>query len=136
FDTTGVSHTQTAQLEFPGTNDLFGALRALRDDILNNRDLSTSELNDSLNRRLGELDAYNDHLLDIIGIESVRSEQMQRLEQRTTDLKLEKETEHSDTVSVDITAAVLRLQEMYNLQQFTMSSVSRLVDTNLLNYLR
>ncbi|MCA9061446.1 MAG: hypothetical protein KDA96_00225 [Planctomycetaceae bacterium] len=136
LDTTSVTKTQTAQLEFPGTNDLFGAIRALRDDILNTRNLSSSDQNEALNRRLGELERFNDHILDIVGMESVSSEQMQRLGDRTTDLKLEAETQHSDNVSADITAAVLHLQEMYNLQQFTLSSVSRLVDTNLLNYLR
>ena len=71
-----------------------------------------------------------------MGVHSVSLEQIDRLEARTGDLKLAERIEYSDTVSADLAAAVLRLQELNNLQQFTMAAVGQLLTPNLLNYIQ
>lgn len=136
LDTINIRRTGVDMLEFPGSADVFGVIRGLRDDLLNTRGLEASALNDSLNRRLSEIENMQEHLLDVVGMHSVSLEQIDRLEARTGDLKLAEKVEYSDTVSADLAAAVLRLQELNNLQQFTMAAVGQLLTPNLLNYIQ
>lgn len=136
LDTSGTRMAGTDELEFPGTSDIFSVLRQLRNDLLNSRNLETSDRAEALNRRLGDVELVQDHLLDMVGVQSVSMEQMERLQTRTGDLKLAEKSDYSDTVSADISEAVLRLQELNNLQQFTMAAVSKLLSPNLLTYLQ
>ncbi len=135
-NTAGTIRTGTDQLEFPGTNDIFNTIRALRDDILNTRNLAPQDMQAALNRRVGDIERAQEHLLDVIGIQSVSMQQIERLEARTGDLKLAEQQEYSDTTSADMAKAVIRLQELNNLQQFTMAAVGQLLTPNLLNYIQ
>ena len=88
LDTSKINRVGTDQLEFPGTNDVFNTVRSLRDDLLNTRNLSTSDRASALNRRLGDLERVHANLLDIIGVQSVSLEQIERLQNRTEELQL------------------------------------------------
>jgi flagellin-like hook-associated protein FlgL len=136
LDTTAIRRAGTDHVEFPGTSDVFSVLRELRDDILNTRNMPDSTRSDSLSRRIGDIERIQDHVLDMVGVQSVSLEQIDRLESRTGDLKLAERIEYSDTVSADIAEAVLRLKELNNLQQFTMAAVGQLLTPNLLNYIQ
>jgi flagellar hook-associated protein 3 len=136
LDTSSVKQTGTDHAEFPGTADIFGVLKELRDDLLNTRKLDPAASNASLNRRLADVERIQDHVLDMIGVQSVSLDHLSRLSNRTGDLKLEEKAALSDTVSADLSASVLRLQELNNLQQFTMAAVGQLLTPNLLNYLQ
>lgn len=136
LNTTGTKMAGTDEMEFPGTSDIFAVVHQLREDLLNSRNMETSARADSLNRRLADVEQIQDHLLDMVGIQSVSMEQMERLQTRTGDLKLAEKSDYSDTVSADISEAVLRLQELNNLQQFTMAAVTKLISPNLLTYLQ
>jgi flagellar hook-associated protein 3 FlgL len=136
LDTTAIRRAGTDHVEFPGTSDVFSVLRELRDDILNVRSIPESDRSDALTRRLGDIERIQDHVLNMVGVQSVSLEQIDRLESRTGDLKLAEKIEYSDTVSADVAEAVLRLQELNNLQQFTMAAVGQLLTPNLLNYIQ
>jgi flagellar hook-associated protein 3 FlgL len=136
LNTTGIRKAGSDQLEFPGTSDVFNVLRELRDDLLNQRGLAPSEQNAALNRRLSDVERVQDHLLNIVGIQSVTLEQIDRLAMRTEDLKLAEKVNYSDNTSADIAQAALRLQELNNLQQFTMAAIGQLLTPNLLNYIQ
>lgn len=136
LDTTAITRAGTDQLEFTETADAFAAINNLRQDLLNTRDLSPSDRNAALSRRLADLDAIQNHVLDVIGIESVSQEQLERLSTRTGDLILSEKLELNDTVSADFTAAVIKLQELTNLQQYTIAAVGRTLSTSLLDYLQ
>ncbi len=135
-NSTAITRTGTDQLEFPGTTDIFSAVMALRDDLLNTRGLDKSAQAAAFSRRQSDINRIQDHVLDVVGMQSVSMEQIDRLATRTEDLTLAEKSEYSDTVSADISAAVLRLQELNNLQQFTMAAVGRLLTPNLLDYLQ
>jgi len=136
LNTTAIRKAGTDQLEFPGTSDVFSVLRELRDDLLNTRNLEPSANADALNRRLADVERVQDHILNVVGVQSVSLEQIERLAERTGDLKLAEKISYSDTVSADVAAAVLRLQELNNLQQFTMAAVGTLLTPSLLDYIR
>ncbi len=136
LDTTSIIKAGTDHLEFPGTADMFNILKTLRDDVLNTRNLEPSALAKSLNRRLADVERVQEHLLDIVGVQSVSLEQIDRLETRTGDLKVAGQVQYSETTSADLTAAILRFQELTNLQQYTLSAIGKLMNTDLLTYLQ
>ncbi len=135
LDTSAIRRTGTDQLEFPGTTDVFHAVRSLREDLLNTRQLSPGDRAAALNRRLGDLERVHAHVLDIVGMQSVSLEQIDRLQNRTEELQLSGKVQYSDTVSADITESITRLQELTNLQQFTMAAIGRLLTPNLLDFI-
>ncbi|MEO1980425.1 MAG: flagellar hook-associated protein FlgL, partial [Fuerstiella sp.] len=77
LDTTTLFQTGEDSAEFVGTNDVFGTLIALRDDLTNSRNLSGPDRKDAINRRLGDIERLEDHLLDEVGIQAVTLEQIE-----------------------------------------------------------
>ena len=136
IDTTNIRLAESEHLEFPGTGSAFQTLVALRDDILNGRSLEQSARNDAVQRRLGDIERLEDHLLDELGVQSVSLAQMDRLEIRTEDLELDQRVKYGETTSADVAQAAVRLQELLTLQQFTVSSISRVQSQNLLQFLQ
>lgn len=136
FDTTGVTRAGEAPVEFADNPDVFATLRALRDDLRNTRGLSNSELDDAFNRRIGDLDLAQDHLLGVIGEQAVSLTQLQSIQTRLEDLKLGAQELLGDTESTDLPSAILKLQEEQNLLQFTLSSLVTLTNTTVLDFLR
>ena len=102
IDTTNIRLAESEHLEFPGTGSAFQTLVALRDDILNGRSLEQSARNDAVQRRLGDLERLEDHLLDELGVQSVSLAQMDRLEIRTEDLELDQRVKYGETTSADV----------------------------------
>ena len=133
---TSLKGTGTAFVEFPGTTDAFEVLISLRDDVLNARGLNNAEKTEALDRRLGDIERIENHLLDEVGVQGVALQQMERLETRTEDLALDTQIKYGETTSADIAEAAINLQEMLTLQQFTMASVTRLLSQNLLQFLQ
>ena len=136
LDTQAMFRTGEDSVEFPGTNDVFDTLVALRDDLLNTRDLSSADRLDAMNRRLGDIERVEDQLLSEVGAQSVALEQIERLLVRTQDLTLDQQIQYGETTSADVANAAIRLQELLTLQQFTMTSVSNLLSHNLLDFLK
>ena len=136
LNTLDIKRTGIASVEFPGTTDAFEVLISLRDDILNSRELSNADRFSALDRRLGDIERIENHLLDEVGVQGVALQQMERLELRTEDLALDQEIKYGETTSADIAEAAVRLQELLTLQQFTMASVTRLLSQNLLQFLQ
>ena len=136
LDTTSIGRTGDDLLEFEGTADVFGVIQALRDDILNVRKLTSDEHSAALSRGLGEVDRIQDHVLDMIGLQSVSLEQVDRLDTQLEELQLAEKVELSDTVAADIPAAILSMQEAQNAQQYTMAVVGQFLTPSLLNFLR
>ncbi len=136
LDTTTLFRTGEDSAEFVGTNDVFGTLIALRDDLTNSRNLSGPDRKDAINRRLGDIERLEDHLLDEVGIQAVTLEQIERLLVRTEDQTLNQQIKYGETTSAGLAEAAIRMQELLTLQQFTMASVSNLVSQNLLDFLK
>ena len=135
LNTIGVRNTGTDTVEFPGTSNAFTALIELRDELLAGSSQPADQHQDALGRRLTEIERVEAHLLDEVGAQSVSLENLGRLVARTEDLKLEQVAAHALTADADLAAAALKLQELLNLQQFTMAAVSQLLQPNLLQFL-
>lgn len=136
IDSSSITRVGTENMEFPGTNDVFNAVIALRDELLNTQNRSASDHAAALDRRLGDIERVQSHVLDILGVQSVSLQQIDRLQTRTEDLQLNEKIQYGNTVSADVAESVTRLQELTNLQQFTLAAVSKYLTPNLLNYLQ
>jgi flagellar hook-associated protein 3 FlgL len=72
LDTSAMFRTGEDYIEFPGTNDVFDTLAALRDDQLNTRNLSSQGRLDAMNRRLGDVGRVEYQLLSEVGLSQSR----------------------------------------------------------------
>jgi flagellar hook-associated protein 3 len=136
FDTSAAVRTGTVTVE-PGNNtDLFQTIKSLRDTIANTSALSSADLNAAFDRRMQELDAASNHLLDIIGQQSVSLEQIDKVQSRIQTLQLNSQTTLNDAQSTDYTEAAVQLQEQQNLMQYTLQTLSLLNNISLIDFLR
>jgi len=135
LDTSTAQRPGTDDIELAGTSNAFTALIELRDELLSGNSRSSVEQREALGRRLTEIERVEGHLLDEIGAQSVTIENLDQLVTRTEDRQLEQVAAHAETSDADLAAATLELQELLNLQQFTMAAVSQLMQPNLLQFL-
>ena len=136
IDSTQIRQTGNDHLEFPGTSDAFQVLNALRNDLLNTRGLDSNGVAQSLDRRLGELDAVASNALAILGEQSTSLQTLRSLGERVDDLSFSTETQISEIQSTDIPEAVLRLENSQALLQFTFAVTAEVTSLSLLDFLR
>ncbi len=123
-------------LDFPGTSNAFQVLYELTQDLRNTRNLDSSQLAESLDRRLGELDAVADHVLNVMGQQSASLQSLRQLDFRIQDLQLETETQLSNLQSTDVAETVLRLQNDQSLLEYTYAITAEITSIGLIDFLR
>ncbi|MCA9075298.1 MAG: flagellar hook-associated protein FlgL [Planctomycetaceae bacterium] len=136
LDSSNVRRTGDDSLEYAGTSDAFAALKELRDDIRNLRELPESDRQAALGRRLTEVNRIKDHLLDVVGQQSVTLAHLDDVQTHLEDTQLEFRKQVSETASADITQVALQLQQAQLQLQYTLATASRLFDVSLLDFLR
>lgn len=136
IDSSAVRRTGTDAIEYAGTADVFQSLIQLRDDLLNARDLEPIALQESLNRRLGDLDRVHNSMLVTVGRQSATLQNLETVQARAEDLQLEIAGVISDIESADVTKLAIDLQNETTLLQFTFASSMQLLNQNLLDFLR
>ena len=114
LDTRQVHQTGTEPIEYPGTTDVFETLMELRDDLRNTRQLAPGQWQEAMQRRLGDVERVHDHLLTVIGQQSVSLENLDALQGRLETYQLEMQRAVAEVESVDATQAVLGLQNEQN----------------------
>ena len=135
IDSSGVQRTGTDRVEYTDTADVFQSLSQLRDDLRAAAGQSESEFQESITRRLNDLERQSDSILASVGELSVTLENIDALESRAQDLQLSTRTAIGDIESADLTEVVLQLTNEQNLLQFTFASTAGLLDASLLNFL-
>jgi flagellar hook-associated protein 3 len=135
IDSQGIRGTGTDHVEFTGTGDVFQVLDQLQKDLRNTAGLSLADRDAALGRRLDDLQRLSDHMLDVVGEQSVTLQHFDSLQNRAEALNLEAKTVLADTESTDYAEAILRLQNEQLLVQYSLASTARLFDTSLLNFL-
>jgi flagellar hook-associated protein 3 FlgL len=135
-DTQNVRVAGVEHLEYLGTSNVFQALIDLRDDLINKRGLNTRDWNDSLSRSVGEIQRVHDELLEVMGEQSVALKNLDGLEARAEDYKLETQHTVASLETADIGEAIVKLQTSQNALQFTYAISMQVMQTSLLDYLR
>ncbi len=136
-DTTEVRQTGVDHVDFTGTADVFETLIQLRDDLRNTRGLSSAEWEDAMQRRIGDLTRVHDHILTVVGQQSVALENLEGMERRSEDYQLEMAKRVDSLESTDMIAAITNLQNEQNLLQYTYAVSANLMNgANLLDYIQ
>jgi flagellin-like hook-associated protein FlgL len=135
IDSSAIRRTGTDQVEYQGTADAFQTLLALRDDLRNTRQLSTSQLHDAMARRLTDLDRVSDNILQVVGEQSVQLENLDALAHRAQDLQVTAQQNVSDNSAADMAQVAIRLQNEQLMLQFTYAAVSRLLQQSFLDFI-
>lgn len=130
-----VRQTGDAHLEYTGTQDVFGVLKSLEDDLLNVRNLSAGERQEANSRIIGDLDRMIDHLINSAGLQSATLENLEALETRYEEVRLETRRLKTETESADPADVLIKLQTDQNLLQFAYSTTTQLFNLNILDYL-
>lgn len=135
LDTRGASQTGEADVNLTGNTDIFHQLRTLRDDLKNYSDFSSSEWESKVAGHLGALEQAGDHMLTVIGKQSVDLQHLDTQQERSVDIQVEAEKVLSGLQATDLTDAVLELQEKELQHQFTLATLARAYDSSILDYL-
>lgn len=135
FDTREVQQAGTGEVGLTGNIDLFHQLRNFRDDLMNYSNYTSSEWAEKVSDHLGAFEQSADHLLEVVGQQSVDLEQLDIQQDRSQDIRVEAEKVLSGLQATDLTEAVLELQEKELLHQFTLATLARAFDSSILDYL-
>lgn len=136
IDSSGITQTGVDTVQLEGNSDLFETLRSMRDDLLNYENFSAVEWDAIVTEYLGQTEAMNDHLLDVVGEQSVDLQTLDRLQDRGEDLQLEAEIRLGELQGTDFATAVLQLQEEQNLTEYTFATLSGVFQVSVLDFLR
>lgn len=135
-DSSGIRRAGIDRVELTQTANAFEALKLLRDDLLTGGDVSSNVHAERINRRLTDVVRIQDHLLEHVGTQSVRLENLDLLQSYFEDAASEAEIQLTESGAADIPSAVLKLQETQLFYQYTLSSFARLYESSFLNFLQ
>lgn len=135
-NSSGIRRTGSDNLDYSGTYDAFEILIALRDDLRNSRGMSSSAQAEAISGRVAELERVHQGVLDTVGQQSVSLQNLDALEKRIGDVKLEVQSQNADLESVDMSSAILELQNEENALKLTFAAAARVFDQSLLDFLK
>lgn len=118
-----------------GGADVFQTLTQLVNDIRNTAGLSNEDRDAELGNRIGDLDRIGDHLLNVIGEQSVTLSTLDSLQEETENFALQAEETLALTEGTDYAKAALTLQSAQTLLQYSLASTAKLFEISLLNFL-
>lgn len=134
-DSTNIRHTGSEALDYTGTADLFTMIDQLHDDLLDEEQVGTSTWHAAMDRRMGDIERLQNHILDVVGEQAVSLQNLDALESRTNDLKLQQQSIASEIEGADLADVVLRLQQEQTMLQYTLASSAQLFSQSLVDYL-
>lgn len=131
----GITQTGVDTVQLEGNSDLFETLRSMRDDLRNFGDFTATEWDDKVTEFIGQTASMSDHLLDVVGEQSVDLQTLDRLQDRGEDLQLEAELRLGELQGTDFATAVLQLQEEQNLTEYTFATLSGVFQVSVLDFI-
>jgi flagellar hook-associated protein 3 FlgL len=135
-DSQGITQVGVDTVQLKGNSDLFETLRSMRDDLLHYEDFTAEEWDAVVTDFLGDMDSANNHLLNVVGEQSVDLQTLDRLQDRGDELQLESQKRLAELQGTDFTSAVLQLQEEQNLTEYTFATLSGVFQVSVLDFLR
>jgi flagellin-like hook-associated protein FlgL len=134
-DSRAIRFAGTEPVEFPGTSDAITALLELKDDLLDTRGLGAAQLNRSFERRVADLDRISDHLLEIVGEQSVALQDLEQLTSQNDRMQLDLQSRLAELESADFPSIIVEMQSLQTTMQFNYAALSIVQANNLLDFL-
>lgn len=136
LNTSQVVRAGNAAIDQEGNASLFQTVAQLRDDLLNTRQLSDTQIRDALERRIGDLTRHIDKIGATLGDQSVTLENLQDIKTQSEDLRLTYKESLSTLEDADLVTLAVQLKADETRLQYSFSAMSSLFDVSLLNFLR
>ncbi len=134
-DSTAIVQAGSDRLDYQGTSDAFQTLISLRDDIRNSQGMSATDRTDAISRVIAELDRVSTGVIDAIGSQSVQSEYLTKLKERTADAQLNLQKDTDSVESVDMATALSDFQQQQNLYQISLQLAVQMNSMSLADFL-
>lgn len=134
-NTVNVRRAGAEALDYTGTADIFTLMDQLEAALLNEKQVGSYTWHAAMDRRMGDIDRLQDHILGIVGQQSVSLENLDALQARVTDLKLEQQKIATEIEGADMAEVILRLQQENLMLQYTLASSAQLFSQSLVDYL-
>lgn len=125
----------SASADPPGTLDAFQTLMSIR-DTLRDPNVSDSQAAQTISSRLADIDRVHDRILQSVGSQSAALQGLDGLEQHVQDLQVTTQKAQSELGDVDLSEAIVKLQQQNMQMQLSFAGITRLFDQNLLDFLK
>jgi flagellar hook-associated protein 3 FlgL len=135
-DTTNLQRTGTETVAHPGTYDAFQVLIALRDDLNNVNNLSSTAQIQAISSRIADLDNVSTHIETTLGAQSTTLQGLGSLQSNLQNLQLSTQENISNVGGANMTDVVVQLQTYEQMLQMSLLAFSKISSTSLLNYLQ
>ena len=135
IDTSGILAEGRELADHSGAYDLFGSVIALRDIASGKFGVSGVDRSLYLSRMIGEFNRLKDSLLEPIGVQSARAENLRDVTTRVEDVQLELSRETAALEEADLPAAILGLQTHENLLQASLAAAARINQLSLVDFI-
>lgn len=135
-DATGITRAGRELVTFSGRVNAFDTLQGIADDLRNMDGLDQTELVARLDMWIGELDRNHENLLVGLGGLGSRSERLTNTEERLQGVQSQLEGLRSQEVDADLSEAAIEMARSQQQLELAQASGVRLLQTNLLNFLR
>ena len=135
-NSTDVQQTGSESVAYPGDYDAFQTLINLRDDLNNTRNLSQSNQIQAISGDLAELKRVQTNVLNTVGTQSASLQSMQSLQTHLQTLQLNAQSTAGELGDANMAELAVKLQSLQNMLQMSLATFSKIIDQNLMNYLK
>jgi len=134
-DTTGIHTTGVELVRVPGTYDAFGALISLRDILLNERDLSTSELSEYVDKGVAGVEEVRHLLVQAEVSTGSKIAFLDTLKNNLENMQFDTKDETTRLQEADIAQIAIDLSRREVLYQMSLSVAGKLLSATLLDFI-
>ncbi len=135
-DTTSVTRAGKELVSFSGTVNLFDVVQGISEAMHNEDGLEQGEVAERLNMWIAEVDRNHENVLVALGGLGSRSERLSNTENKLEGVRLQIESLRSNELDADISEAAIELARAQQAMELAQASGVRLLQTNLLQFLR
>jgi flagellar hook-associated protein 3 FlgL len=134
-DTTAISSSGVELVRMPGTYDMFGLLIGLRDMLVNERGLSTQQVQEYVNECVVAVEEMRDHLVQGEVSTGSKIGFLSTLKQSLENMQFDTQDETTRIQQADVAQIAIDLSRREILYQMSLSVAGKILSTSLLDFI-
>ncbi len=134
-DTTQIKESGLSLVRAPGTYDLFNTLISIRDTLINQANLSESQIVDLQDAIVSSIEEVTNHLSQVEVTVGSKTNFLDNLKSNLTDIKYNADDESTRLQQADIAQISVELSRREVLYQMSLSVAGKLMSMSLLNFI-
>ena len=136
IDSSSITRTGNDSVSLSGNSNAFVELSAFQETLSEYANMTGPQWEAAISEHLESFEQLHDHMLGVIGEQSVDMKKLDRIQQQTEDQSFEAQLILSELQATDIPDAVVQLQEIQNLTQYTLATLAQVGQLSVLDFLR